>query len=202
MFFESMILEVFSILGGLFLLATFAEYIGRVWEFPFKLTDGLDVIIFYLRKFFKKVGEVFAQISSFYIRLRLQELFLSAWAVWVRCGRLLSSPTYAIFGYLQASFTYAYPILVYGGTATIVAGLGSILLYYTYETVYELWLYISEQLKDMSTEMRDVITATFLVIPIIIIAYMFVDTQVKINNESQSFDLVEKNRRTFANKNH
>ena len=133
------------IVGGTFVVLTLIDYVCRMAGFKITPTFLLDKATFYSRKIFQYLGEFTAVISSFYIKLKLHELFASAINIIVATFSFCLSPFYFFYGYIKKSLTYvgSNSILIYIGSATIVCFTACGLIYYfwneiTFTIIYEL----------------------------------------------------------------
>ena len=103
-----------------FIVLVITEHVCHVSGFETKPSLVLNLVVKYSQDLFEYLGRIAALISSFYVKLRLEELLVSAWAITKELLNLCASPFYFVYGYFDASILYNNPILIYGGSATIV----------------------------------------------------------------------------------
>lgn len=126
---------VFISLIGLFFGLVIVEHVCRVNQFTYAPSQLISDVTVPVRRFFETVGQYFAWVSSFFIRLHLEEFVYSFQNVCNSLFNFCTSPFYSIYGYLVESLSYTSPVVIYTGSGVLVVMTCCLVLYLFFGSV-------------------------------------------------------------------
>lgn len=97
------------------------EHTARLYETEIKPSVSLNFVARHLKTGWEKFGRFCARISSFFIHLKFEELWHTIVDLIAPLWKMFVSPFWWLVGYFSVVAEYKWPLLVLGGSLTIIA---------------------------------------------------------------------------------
>ncbi len=115
--------KILQIFAALVFIIIAWEHTARLYETEIKPSVSLTFIARHLKTGWEKFGRFCARISSFFIHLKFEELWHTFVDLMTPIVDIILSPFWWIIGYFRVVAEYKWPLLVFGGSATLVGTL-------------------------------------------------------------------------------
>lgn len=108
------------------ILAGIVPLLVIIWQYVAETTDiikpsmCIDKVANCLKFMFGSMGKCFAHLSSFYLILKFDRLFVAIQQLVISTWQLLTSYTEFITGYMSTAMLYDHPYMVVAGSLTLV----------------------------------------------------------------------------------
>ncbi len=112
--------HIYKIIFGSTLVIIFWEHFARLNKSFIKPSVPLNHLQHYIRIGFENCGYAFGHLSSFLLKLRFEELYLSITDLLLPPLKILISPLYGLHEYLKAVSEYKWPILIACGSGILI----------------------------------------------------------------------------------
>ena len=136
-----MYLAIAGIFGATFIW----EHVARINNSNLKPSRFINSLADYAADTFEFIGRQLARLSSFYVYIRLHEVFFTLWDLLRPTVVLMVTPFGIIYGYVTAMEVYNHPGLILAGSATLAAGtVAAVMKHYSLPwEILKFWNYAS-----------------------------------------------------------